>query len=185
LNYNKLILFLSSIILCYTTAFAANYNLNLIIFSHILPSTIKNARSFSADSKSNYSKIILSNNTIDLNQINLNSDLTDIFNKLSIHPDFNILINKKAALDFNNNKNITITINQNNISGLIKISKDLFFDLHIYLILHTKNYGDFYIDQIRRMRSNELNYISDPIFGLFIQINKIQNENISNRILMR
>lgn len=79
------------------------------------------------------------------------------------------------------------------VNGTVKINVDRYFDVRLnlffaaprneitaiaqndYFATTTNNFLYFQLNQHRRMRSNELNYISQPMYGVLIQISPMDN----------
>ena len=60
-------------------------------------------------------------------------------------------------------------IQDNNVEGIIRVSVQRYLNVALNLVFkNNSNY--FYLSQNRRMRSNELNYVDFPLYGVLIKI---------------
>ncbi|MBN2689081.1 MAG: hypothetical protein JXR42_00505 [Gammaproteobacteria bacterium] len=163
-----------SILLTITSisALAIPYQINILIFEHLLSKNITLAHAYN---KPNFN-ITVPKNSIDLSAVpttGITSQLTDITNKISQHPDYKIILNKAWQQEIVDDSSTTYNfqINNKELSRFISLNKYNYINFKTNLVLHTK-YGDFTIKQSRRLKENELNYIDNPLCGILIQINQ-------------
>jgi hypothetical protein len=60
------------------------------------------------------------------------------------------------------------------VYGTVSMSRSRFLHLDVDLLLRNNNSGSFRITNHRRMRSNELNYIDHPLFGILVIATPLQ-----------
>ncbi|OGT45075.1 MAG: hypothetical protein A3E82_00980 [Gammaproteobacteria bacterium RIFCSPHIGHO2_12_FULL_38_11] len=166
---------------------ARTYNVQVIIFSHITPQTLSQEQwpMLSADDINTFAA-----NTAPAQPA---AALQHEENVLRNSADYKVLLSGSWQESwYDNGSSITIPISNNGaLRGALTINLTNYFDVHTNLFLSqptadlqkiaTNGYfneikqPDFYfqLSQDRRMRSNELNYISNPIMGMLIKITRL------------
>lgn len=179
--------------------FAGNvreYQLELVLFSHITPTTL------ASEQWPTHPKVIPPNDAdTPLVFTPLNPDyfhLNREVKRLENTPNYHVLYHAGwiiSADDIDSAKTLEISTDQPSpeISGRLSISLKRYFNLHFQLYLNeptdnltaitnnpifSQDPSDtfhFFLDQTRRMRSQELNYIAHPLFGALVKITPIKN----------
>ena len=69
------------------------------------------------------------------------------------------------------------SVTESMLHGSLTLQLKRFFDVNLNLDLDD-NHQHFKLSQVRRMRSNQLNYIDHPAFGAFLLVESIKHKNI-------
>lgn len=194
------LLFLSLWIFSLSTFASANqYQIELLVFSHITPAGIQSETwpitagiPFSADQQN--SPVFT---PVDTKRYLLQTEAT----RLSKQNDYRVLYHAAwtvSANDLRTPKTLYITNDPQapEMNGALHITLTHYFNIHFQLALNesTKNLPTFttntistqlpdtfhfVLDEKRRMRSRELNYIGHPLFGVLIKIIPIPSDQKS------
>lgn len=175
-----------------STAVFANprtYDIDIVIFSHITPQTLQSE---------NWP--ILDNNIIrkfdqnvQPNNIKPTYQLQREKNVLQRTPGYSVLYSGSFRYTWNaEGSSITIPIKNDLLAGNIIVELGHYFDVHADLLLpepttalqkiDTRGFFShwnqslfyFQLNQNRRMRSRELNYLESPLLGVLIKMNPVQ-----------
>lgn len=187
----KIILLVLSLCCFANSIFAAperNYNVQVLIFSHITPDTLQLQQWPAVSPEKNTQAIAIPAPTTDLQ-----SEKSELLKK----PNYQILLDASWPETWGDNQpTITIPIASvdGKLNGWMEITLGHYFDVHVNLLLtvptailrqlSANGYFSkwsqpnftFQLSQNRRMRSNELNYLEHPLMGMLIKITPVKNE---------
>lgn len=195
-----------SLLLILSTSLYANgkrYQLELLVFSHITPKTLQSEQWPIIPAYDN--PISDEDNTPAFSTVPTDDFiLTDEARRLSKQPNYQILYHGAWIVFADTLDNAQTLYIKNNVSdlggselnGSLKISLNRYFNIHLQLYLnentdslrniadnpafeHAPNTFHFILNQSRRMRSRELNYIAQPVFGALIKIIPLKNKRTS------
>ena len=165
-----------------------NYDVQVLIFSHITPDTLQ-LQQWPAVSPEQNTQIIKAPAPA--------TDLQSEKNALLKNPNYQILLDASWPETWSSDQStITIPIASmdGKLNGWMEITLGHYFDVHANLLLtvptatlqqlSTNGYFSkwsqpnftFQLLQKRRMRSNELNYLEHPLMGMLIKITPVRNE---------
>ena len=174
-----------------TAAWSAErtYDVQVLIFSHLTPQTVSAEQwPILSDTQIN----AFSNNKI--TSANSAYGLQSEIKTLQNNPDYQVLYSGSWKETWSgDNTSVSIPFsNNNNLQGRITIVLGHYFDVHANLLfstptaalqkLDTSGYFNhisqstfyFSLSQDRRMRSRELNYLSEPVLGMIIKMIPMQ-----------
>ena len=86
--------------------------------------------------------------------------------------EYPILIAKRFHVPKNSQP---FSFSSGSLTGSLTLDSNQFIDAHL-LLRHQKNDHDIYIDQKRRMKNNQINYIDHKNIGIFIVYNRQKEE---------
>lgn len=170
---------------------ARTYDVQVVIFSHITPKTLAEEQwpvLSPADLKA------FTENTTPAKPA---TGLQQEENTLRMNRDYQVLFSGSWQESwYGNRSSVTIPLsNNNNLKGSLTISLGDYFSVHTMLLLTqsvtqlqkmaTNSYFNamqqpnfyFQLNENRRMRSDELNYINTPVMGMLIKIVKPITDN--------
>lgn len=181
--------FLLSLFSCAVFALppARTYDVQVIVFSHITPKTLSKEQ-WPVLSPADVNAF--ANSTAPTQPA---SELQHEENTLRMNPDYQVLFSGSWQESwYDNQSSVTIPVsNNNNLRGLLTIELTHYFTVHANLLLtlpvvqlqkmaingyfNSMTQPNFYfqMNENRRMRSDELNYISTPVIGVLVKITKI------------
>lgn len=156
------------LLLCYAHQIQAkNYQIEMIIFSHFTFQN-KTEEQWPRLDPNNFN-FKYATNTVSLlhpSQLTLKNEQ----NQLNQNPTYQTLLHitwRQPVVDARHAQ--TIHIQGNNVDGTICVSIQRYLNVTLHL-LFKNNFDYFYLSENRRMRSNELNYIDFPVYGVLIKI---------------
>ncbi|MGD9108578.1 MAG: CsiV family protein [Gammaproteobacteria bacterium] len=192
MKYIKYILILLCLIMHPAFADDGIYRIDLIVFSHV------NQQVLDSESWPNILKTPVIKNVSEITPTQ-KLGLIKEANKLSAQPDYKILLHTSWLQNINDTKWIHIYGGQPydakgqpiqpddnrmptywELNGKIKITKATFFDIYtdLHLTIPTSDGKNivplrtFSLQQHRRTKLNQLNYLDHPLFGTLIKISK-------------
>ncbi|KPJ67639.1 MAG: hypothetical protein AMJ43_03050 [Coxiella sp. DG_40] len=175
------------------------YQVNIIVFEHITPQAL-NSEIWSAitdlpDLENSIEPQLLSSEDSQLQTEN--GYLSD---ETAQKDNYKVLLNIawQQEIPVTQQAEQPIHILGDKIDGTITINKDRYFDIKTNLILTepisylnsigpgnyiniaNNEFTSFQMKQTRRLKSNELNYIDHPLFGMLIEIVPLEQEQVSS-----
>ena len=159
---------LSLILLCYAYQVQAkNYQIEMIIFSHFTFQNKAEEQWPNLDPNNfNFKYATTTATLLHPAQFILKNEQ----NQLNQKPTYQILLHiawRQSVVDARHAQ--TMHIQGKNVDGTICVSIRRYLNVTLNL-LFKNNLDYFYLSENRRMRSNELNYIDFPVYGVLIKI---------------
>lgn len=190
-------LFLTSLLCCFAPILFANtqqYQIELLVFSHLTPATLTQEQWPIEASNHNPitdTAINPSFKTVNPSQFILKKEA----NALSKRANYRVLYHaawRTSAATLAKTRTLIIqtgasALDDSELNGQLRISLDRYFDTHLQLYLNEptnqlkaiagkQSFDDapsmfhFLLNQQRRLRSRELNYFAEPTFGALLKI---------------
>ena len=153
------------------------YRIEIIVFSHITQAALKSEQ-WSYEIAPFYRQLPETQN--DPLQLSDELNMTALAEQLNSHPPYHVLIHKawQASVDDLYRRNdILLTSDDNSIMGTLSLRLQRYFDVSFDLFFDAPSAithsGYLRLQQTRRMRSDELNYIYHPLYGILMKISRV------------
>ncbi len=184
-------LLLSAIVIYADTNKPDLYQINVIVFEHITPQGLQAEQWPAITDMPNLARAV-DPALLPPESSQLKIENRRLHRKIAQKENYNVLLNISWQQKIPVSKHAKpIHITGNKIDGTITITRDHYFNVQTNLILTepadyldnigkgnyaanitNNSYKSFQMAETRRMRSNELNYLDYPLFGVLIEITK-------------